>query len=267
VIAAIDEHLGRGDFLERAFAAWDRNAEEFNSKVRNIEEQIASVNKKIANARDYILNHGDRDPLAAGLAADARMAAEELPALEERLRAARQTATTARNNTALRDELRAWFGAWTVGFMELDRERQRLFLEGLGAEVKLWRVGERSPRARLTLAIPATSTDVLPAPMDAAAHRAAYGDDATVDEHGIFVDTDAGQEIAYYNRQPKPLVIGHKIDKAQPEGYAEPSADSVMADIVRESGKQPNTHIANGPSGLTSTIASSSSCAAPTSRA
>jgi hypothetical protein len=255
VIQAIDEHLGRGDFLERAFAAWDRNAEEFNSKVRNIEEQIASVNKKIANAREYILNHGDRDPLAAGLAADARMAADDLPALEERLRAARQTASTARNNTALRDELRAWFNAWTVGFMELDRERQRLFLEGLGAEVKLWRAGERSPRARLTLAIPTSSTDVLPAPLDAAAHRAAYGADATVDDDGIFVDTDAGQEIAYYNRQLTPRVKGHKIDTAHPAGYAEPSADSAMADVVRASGKQPNTPIENSPSGLINTAA------------
>ncbi len=132
------------------------------------------------------------------------------------------------HSPALRDELLAWFNAWSIGFEMLDLPRQRLFLESLGARVLLWRVGERTPRGRLTLELPARIS-VLPHPLDVAANRAAYGDGAEVDEDGIFVDTT---RAAQYLRSP--LILEDGLPSATVT--TAPTAEDIMQWVADEAG-------------------------------
>src|SRR5260370_15729968 len=145
---------------------------------------------------------------------------DEIRLVKNRLNKAREAVNHVLHSPALRDELLAWFHAWSIGFEMLDLPRQRLFLESLGARVLLWRVGERTPRGRLTIELP-TRISVLPHPLDVAAHRAAYGDGAEVDEDGIFVDTT---RAAQYLRSP--LILEDGLPSATVT--TEPTAEDVI---------------------------------------
>jgi hypothetical protein len=146
--------------------------------------------------------------------AQAALAKEELPTLETRLDSARDAVEQARNNPELREELAAWCEAWTSGFSILSTRRQRDFLRALGAEVRLWREGERAPRARLWLRIPAMA-GVLPPPLDVDANRAAFGVEADVDEDGIHVDTArAASDVKWSRTQVRGRLTGMKSPTA-----------------------------------------------------
>jgi hypothetical protein len=230
VINAIDEHLGRGDYLDRLFAAWDQDAAAVSGVLKDIDRQIADVQQRIKNAQDYVMRHGESDPLAAGITAQARLAAEEFPRLQARRAAAERKIEAARANLALRDEMQDWMRAWAFGFYALPQEKQRTFLKALGATVRVWRADERTPQARLTLAMP-TSAKVLPPPFDVEANVAAYGAEANVDAEGIYVDTVRGERFARDARKVQGIKIkGSKLDIQSITGEDEGvTANEVMA--------------------------------------
>jgi len=158
----LDEHLGRHQFLENVFAAWDREAEATTASIRALETTLATTRAEISNGAARLTRWAADDPLSAPLEAHLRMLAEAVPGLEEKLRKARDAANTARNNPALRDELYMWFDAWMSGFWELPLEEQRDFLFAIHARVVLWPEGAHQPRVELHIELPVAGAGQLP---------------------------------------------------------------------------------------------------------
>ncbi len=207
VVETIDRDIARGHFLDRVFAAWDRDADSAHASVRNIETTLADLHEQISNGAAHLLRYAPGDPLAAPIEAQLRLLNESKPGLEERLRNAREAVATARNNPALRDELNQWFEAWMLGFRELPTDKQRDFLLAIGARVLLWREGEHLPsRAQLIIALP-TSVDKLPPAPSTNTLDVEDDDLAAYQEYkrsGVtFVDENG--------RAPTPHPIGHQL--------------------------------------------------------
>jgi DNA invertase Pin-like site-specific DNA recombinase len=167
VMDLLDQELNRGQFLDTLFAAWDQDAALVQGAVTSAARVLRETEQQVANQAARLATYAPGDPLAAPIEAHMRLLQQTLPGLAERHRQAQAAVTRAHNNPALRAELGEWFSAWLGGFSDLSREKQRDFLFAIGAQVTLWRVDARTPRAQLAIALP-TSVATLPvAPADA----------------------------------------------------------------------------------------------------
>jgi DNA invertase Pin-like site-specific DNA recombinase len=164
ILAALDDQLNRGDFLQRVFDAWKRDENAAASGVAALEKDLQDTERKVSNLAARLADYGPDDPAAAPVELTMRMYAEQLPSMRSRLDSARQAVTRARADHALHAELREWMAAWAAGFSGLTDAKRRQFLESLNAEVRLWPADARTPRAVLTLALPSTTARALPAP-------------------------------------------------------------------------------------------------------
>jgi hypothetical protein len=201
VIMAVHEHLSNSAYLRKALALRDQAATTVSGRVRELEQQLVAAEQKVKNAARFVLDRGHTDPLAVDVLAQAELTKAEIPTLQVRLARAREAVARVQQDKALQAEIIAWAEAWTDGFYMLSTAKQREFLQACGAQVRLWREGERTPRARLVITIP-SSVGTYPPPMDVEANLAVYGDDAGIDEEGIFVDTDQAER-----NLRRPLVI------------------------------------------------------------
>lgn len=166
VLTTLDEQIHRGDFLQRIFAAWERDAESAMTAVRSAEATLHDAQTQVANATARLATYAPDDPLAAPLENHARMVADTIPGLQVRVAKARAAVATARGNPELRQQLATWFDTWIGGVWLLNRDAQREFLASLGAQVKLWRAEDRAPlpRAQLVLALPSSALSLPSAP-------------------------------------------------------------------------------------------------------
>jgi hypothetical protein len=164
VEATLTEEMNNGAFLTRFFAAWEADATLAMGTVREIEATIKETRAQIANQVARLSTLASGDALAAPVEANVRMLQETLAPLEDRRERALVAVETARGNNALREEMSAWFNAWLFGFQMLSPGRKREFLFSVGAQVRLYREGERSPRAQLTIALPTSARLLPPAP-------------------------------------------------------------------------------------------------------
>jgi DNA invertase Pin-like site-specific DNA recombinase len=228
VMLTLDENLASGDFLDRLFAAWDRDAETAMGEVRSVEAMLKDTEQKIANQSARLDTLAPDDPLAESVEVRVRLLATTLPGLRERHAKARDAVTTARHNPGLRDELKEWFSAWMLGFSALPRSRQRDFLHAIQARVEVWREEDRTPRALLRIGLP-TAPLSLPAPPSSTLAQDPETGAWTVD-----VDTDQGAKVAAQWRHIAThglVVDGEDVMHPAPDTR---TPEQVMADVQQE---------------------------------
>jgi DNA invertase Pin-like site-specific DNA recombinase len=228
VITTLDDRVRSDGFLERIFATWDQDQEAAMGEVRRIEGLYKDTKQKVDNLAARLASYSPDDPAAAPVETTMRMLAEQLPGLAKQRERAAQAVERARNNTALRDDLLAWFNAWIAGFQALSRARQREFLLALNATVRVWRAGERTPQAQLVIKLP---TSVLELPQ---APGVSIDTDGTV---RVDVDTAAAAWLATYERDTQ-AAVAETLEELGVEPIAlEPppaTADDVMAAVQEE---------------------------------
>ena len=214
VVDLLDREINRGQFLDRLFAAWDADAEAVQGSVRTIETTLAETEQQVANAMARVATYAPGDALSAPLEAHARLLAQTLPGLRERLQHARSAMARAKRNPHLRAELGEWFSAWLGGFTELRQERKRDFLIAIGAVVTLWPEGMHTPRAVLSIALPSSVGLLPPLPVDLAEGQALVA---------------AGREM----RERGTTFVGHP---RAPGVWETGSTDEIMAEVAVATG-------------------------------
>jgi len=217
VEATLDQELNKGDFLTRFFAAWEADAEVAMGTVREIEATIKDTSQQIENQVKRLATLAPGDVLAAPVEANVRMLQETLPGLDQRRDNALAAITKARGNDTLRQELSEWFWAWLEGFHMLPRGRQREFLFAIGAKVTLYREGERTPRAKLTIALP-TAPLSLPVAPESTLRR-----DEGTGGWALDVDMEEGEARVALAREYRDLIV---------DGGAPPAYTSLEDDIA-----------------------------------
>jgi hypothetical protein len=216
VLDTLNRNVARGDLLNEVFEAWEQDEEAAMGTVRRLERLYHETQQKVDNSAARLAAYAVDDPAAAPVEATMRMYAEQLPGLIKQRDDARAAVVTARNNTALRDDLNEWFTAWMAGWQELSNARLRQFLFALKATVRVYRPGDRSPRAVLTIGLPTSALDLPPVP------------GISITDDGIWqadVDTDAGATLA---AATLPLSLGTE------QGAPVATADEMMAAIKQE---------------------------------
>ncbi len=266
VLLALDEQIHRGDFLQKIFDAWEADGEAAMASVRSAETTLKETEAQISNLMARIATYAPGDPLSAPAETHARMLADTVPGLRERVSRARSAVETARRNPELRAQLASWFDSWLGGVWMMSRAAQREFLASLNATVRLWRAEDRTPRAVVEIGLPTSALRLPTAPdrSDSPLQR-----DPETGAWTLSVDTaEAARMVA--DARGVTFVGDTPPVAAEDDGDVEAIMRAVVAELVErgysESAARRLASIGYGGPGPTSTVASSSSCAAPMSR-
>jgi site-specific DNA recombinase len=222
----LNDNLNNGEFLTRLFAAWDRDQDAALGSVRNVQQTLDETTEQIANGAARLFKLAPGDPLGAPLETQMRLLQETVPGMEARLANARAAVQTAHANTGLRQELIDWFDGWMVGFYALPLAKQQDFLKAIRAEVRLWREGEREPRAQLLIRLPSSALQ-LPLPPQVG------------DAWALPVDVPAAQaHVAYMTREElASFAATAELDMAARRND-NVTAEEVMTDILLDLAEQ-----------------------------
>jgi Recombinase zinc beta ribbon domain len=158
------EHLRRGQFLDRLFAAWEADETPAQGQVRIAQAALEDARGQMANLAQHAARTPIDSPAGAALQVQLDRINDLLPGLEKRLAQAQEAVRTVRGSVALRDELKEWFAAWLDGFYVLPLARQREFLFAVHARVNVWRATDRTPRAELVIGLPTNTLALRPQP-------------------------------------------------------------------------------------------------------
>jgi DNA invertase Pin-like site-specific DNA recombinase len=226
----LDEHLRKGQFLDRLFAAWDADETAAQGQVRIAQAALDDARQQVASLVASSARHAPNTAAWASIQVQLDRLNDLVPSLEKRVSQAQAAVNQVRGSVALRDELKGWFAAWLDGFYVLPLARQREFLFAVHARVNLWRATDRNPRAELVIGLPSNTLALAlpPAP------------DITVTDEGwhLPLDVEHGSRIALAERGGLELPPETPEDLARRQEWEQVSAESIMERVAAELDEQ-----------------------------